>query len=237
VMRGRALLNLGRYAQAAAAVGAVPTSFTYQTISVLDGSGFNVFPQPFNWNPNNRNAIRYAVGDTEGTNGLPFVAAHDPRVGTMYRLQRLNNSADSLYDQTKYTQDTDPMVLASGIEARLIEAEAALNTNDPSWFATLNSLRATMISPAMDPIPVMPSTTAAQVDLLYRERAFWLYLTGRRLGDLRRLIRNYGRNPETVFPTGPYSSRGGNYGTATAIPFVQTTEGFYNPRITGCTTR
>jgi len=237
VMKGRALLGLGQYAQAAVAVAAVPTNFSYTTIPTLFGGGLNPFPQPYIWDPSDLYEIRLAVGDTEGTNGLPFVSAYDPRVPTVYRLTRYNNPADSLYDQTKYTQDTDPMVLASGIEARLIEAEAALNTNDPSWFATLNSLRATMISPAMDPIPVMPSTTAAQVDLLYRERAFWLYLTGRRLGDLRRLIRNYGRNPETVFPTGPYSSRGGNYGTATAIPFVQTTEGFYNPRITGCTTR
>jgi hypothetical protein len=117
----------------------------------------------------------------------------------------------------------------------LIEAEAALNAGDPSWFTTLNTLRATISMPA---IQTMPTTTKAQVDLLYRERAFWLYLTGRRLGDMRRLIRNYGRDPETVFPTGPYSSRGGNYGTATAIPFVQAVEQRANPRIlSGCTIR
>jgi len=130
------------------------------------------------------------------------------------------------------------MTLSSGIEARLIEAEAALNAGDPSWFTTLNTLRATMIVPAMAPIASMPVTTDAKVDLLYQERAFWLYLTGRRLGDLRRLMRNYGRGAETLFPTGPYSMRGGNYSTATAIPFVQSSEQRYNPNLTsGCTTR
>ena len=29
--------------------------------------------------------------------------------------------------------------------------------------------------------------------MLFRERAFWMYLTGHRLGDMRRLIRQYGR--------------------------------------------
>jgi len=42
------------------------------------------------------------------------------------------------------------------------------------------------------------------VNLLFRERAFWMYLTGQRLGDMRRLIRNYGRHAENVYPTGLY---------------------------------
>ena len=236
VVKGRALVDLGQYAQAAAIVSGVPTDFLSQSPPIAGAAPF--FQQASTWNPNNKNNIRLAVGDTEGTNGLPFVAAHDQRVPTVYKVLRYTNTKDSLYDQLKYLSIFDPMTLASGIEARLIEAEAALNAGDPSWFATLNTLRATMISPAMAPIPTMPVTTADQIDLLYRERAFWMYLTGRRLGDLRRLIRNYGRNPETVFPTGPYSSRGGNYGTATSIPFIQRVQARTNPKITaGCTTR
>jgi len=38
-----------------------------------------------------------------------------------------------------------------------------------------------------------PGTAEARVDLLFRERAFWFFLTGHRQGDLRRLIRQYGR--------------------------------------------
>lgn len=239
VVQGRALLDQGRYAAAAAAVASVPTSFAFATVTVSGyNAAFGLVQNIYYWNPTNLYAERLAVGDTEGTNGLPFVSAHDPRVPTVYRLTRYSNTADSLYDQLKYVNLTDSVIVASGLEARLIEAEAALNADDPSWFATLNTLRATMISPAMAAIPVMPTAKSDQVDLLYRERAFWLYLTGRRLGDLRRLIHNYGRSAETVFPSGPYAVRGGNYGTATAIPFVAATEGFYNARVAGgCTSR
>jgi hypothetical protein len=95
----------------------------------------------------------------------------------------------------------------------------------------LNDLRSSVALPDL----VLPATAAEQVDLLYRERAFWLYLTGRRLGDLRRLIRNYGRSAETVFPTGAYRF-GGTYGRATAIPFTVSIQRQYNAKITaGCT--
>lgn len=53
-----------------------------------------------------------------------------------------------------------------------------------------------------------PGTTSGRVDLLFRERAFWLYFTGHRQGDLRRLLRQYpGRTPAQVYPTGVYERR------------------------------
>src|SRR5205823_8763684 len=57
----------------------------------------------------------------------------------------------------------------------------------------------------------LQATTAAQVDQLFHERAYWMYLTSHRLGDLRRLIRQYGRPVNTVFPNGLYF-KGGTYG-------------------------
>ena len=69
----------------------------------------------------------------------------------------------------------------------------------------------------MDPL-TDPGDLDARVDLLFRERAFWLFLSGRRLGDLRRLIEHYGRDPESVFPTGTHHL-GEAYGTATSLPF------------------
>jgi len=227
VAKGRALLDLGHYAEAAAAVAQVPTDFVY----LPEWVNF-VYVQPYQWS-----GVRLAVGNHDGGTGLLFATANDPRAPAVFKAVRYGNAADSLYDQLKYADNSVPMVVAGGIEARLIEAEAALNVGDPRWFATLNSLRATAITPAMDPIPTMPTATADQVDLLYSERAFWLYLTGRRLGDLRRLIRNYGRAPETVFPTGTYPL-GGSYGSATAIPFVYDVQRRFNPHITsGCATR
>jgi len=231
VVKGRALLNLGQYAEAAAAVSNVPTTFVYEVDSTSSANFFNVNSGVFDWSVN-----PMAVGDREGGNGLPFVSAQDPRVPTVFVQTRFDTPADSLYDQLKYPTSRTPMVLASGIEARLIEAEAALNAGDPTWLTILNTLRSTAITPAMAPL-TDPGTTSARVDLLYGERAFWLYLTGRRLGDLRRLIRNYGRDPQTVFPTGNHPV-GGIYSTGTAIPFITAVYASYNAQLAGgCTSR
>jgi starch-binding outer membrane protein, SusD/RagB family len=54
-----------------------------------------------------------------------------------------------------------------------------------------------------------------RVDVMFRERAFWLFGTGTRLGDLRRLVRQYGRGSESVFPTGTYL-----LGTTPGIPYT-----------------
>jgi len=52
---------------------------------------------------------------------------------------------------------------------------------------------------------------------MFSERAFWLFGTGHRLGDLRRLVRHYGRAAESVFPTGAYF-KGGVYGSDVNLP-------------------
>ena len=69
-----------------------------------------------------------------------------------------------------------------------------------------------------------PTTQNDAVDQLYKERAYWMWLTGHRLGDLRRLVRIYKRDSEAVFPTGALTSPlDGSYGTSTTItvPFSE----------------
>ncbi len=46
------------------------------------------------------------------------------------------------------------------------------------------------------------------------------FATGHRMGDLRRMIRQYGPGAETVFPTGAFG-KGGNYGSDINIPVPQ----------------
>jgi len=228
VAKGRALLDQGKYAEAAAVVASVQTAWVYQTEFNLVGN----YMSAGNWSQGGYN---YAVGDSEGGNGLPFASANDPRISAQLAGTGAVDTMKPMYITVKYPDYNTPVTLASGVEARLIEAEAALHAGDPSWLTTLNTLRATAISPSL-PALSDPGTAPARVDLLYHERAFWLYLTGRRLGDLRRLIRNYGRDPETVFPTGAYPL-GDVYKGATAIPFILAGQPS-NPRITqGCTTR
>lgn len=225
VVKGRLFLDLGQYDSAAAAVAAVPDSYTY-TSNPINGIGTLYVCPSCNWN-----TAGMPMGDGEGRNGLHFVSEHDVvRAPSRYMRNRLSDSTIPEYVQQKYTSSNATIVLASGTEARLIQAEVALHNHAGSWLTTLNALRAPAgLAPLTD-----PGTDSARVDLLYHERAFWMYLTGRRLGDLRRLVRNYGRDPESVFPTGPYPL-GGTYGTATAIPFSFSNESRFNPKLkTGC---
>jgi len=217
VMRGRILLNLNRHADAATAVNGVATNFRY-TMRHSTTTADNAF-----WTFNN-NARRYSVGNSEGTNGLNFATANDPRVpvcvgGTPactaigVTQTRRDDLSQPLHIQMLWPTRDASIAIVTGIEARLIEAEAQLKASG-SALAALNAARATVTGLA----PLTEAATpAARVDQLFRERAFWLFGTGHRVGDMRRLIRQYNRAENTVFPTGAWH-KGGNYGTDVTVP-------------------
>ena len=79
-----------------------------------------------------------------------------------------------------------------------------------------------------------PGSLQGRINLLMEERGFWLYLTGHRLGDLRRLVRQYGRPQETVFPTGLYH-KGGEYGSD--VNFPVSSDERNNPNFESCLDR
>jgi hypothetical protein len=245
----RALLNNAKYAEAAAAVAGVPDNFVY-----FDDHSANT-----NREINSVWALqdngRWTVPEVEGINGLNWQSANDPRVPWIDAKVNGFDKANRLFKQVKWPGRDNDMPLATGAEARLIEAEAALSAGDiATWLAKLNGLRAQVralmtaytnpqtytannpnafvTNTTLDPL-VDPGTVAARVDLTFRERAFWLYLTGHRLGDLRRLIRQYGRGAETVFPTGTWH-KGGPYGTDVALldSFQETNNSLFDPA--GC---
>jgi hypothetical protein len=62
----------------------------------------------------------------------------------------------------------------------------------------------------------------ANRDVLFQERAFWLFLTGQRLGDMRRLVRDYGVPASQVYPVGERAGapfgRGGPFGNDVVLP-------------------
>jgi hypothetical protein len=134
-----------------------------------------------------------------------------------------------MYRFLKIGSRTASVVAASGIEARLIEAEAKLASGSSAeWLRSLNDLRASVgLGPLAD-----PGTPAKRVGLQFRERAFWLFSQGYRLGDLRRLIRQYGRAPESVFPTGRYHKDNLTIGTDIDIVIPDTERN--NPNFKGC---
>jgi hypothetical protein len=227
VGKGRALLNNGDFAGAAAAVAAVPTSFIH-FIEHSSNSGRQ--NNPIFALQGNR---RYSVSDREGVNGLPYRSAADPRLPFWRDPANGFDNAVPMYVTDRYPSFGADVVLADGIEARLIEAEAALRTNDvTTWLARLNDLRRNVRSlmtaryeaytskvPAPGTLADLadPGSASARIDLMFQERAFWLYLTGHRQGDLRRLIRQYSRTQAQVFPNGPHH-RGGVYGNQVTFP-------------------
>ncbi len=238
VSKGRTLVNAGQFAAAAAAVAGVPTSYKYTLYhSVATGRQQNGI-----YNGTFVSGSRYTIGTKEGTNGLDFLTTPaDPRVPwTPSTRTGFDGTSRNLPVEQKYPAQGSSVVLADGIEARLIEAEARLQgatqADRDATFALLNTLRATGLATAIAPLAASPATQDAAVDLLFKERAFWLWLTGHRLGDMRRLLRQYGRNQANVFPVGTLALRPSDtYGTDVnfIIPFPEKN----NPNFTGCINR
>lgn len=223
ITKGRLLISLGRYMEAANIVRDVPDDYRYEVR--LSGTQQNFARvSGTTWS--------YIIGNGKGGNGLEYTSSTDERIKTSYLGQSTYGWAR--YFPDRYTRDgRSPLLVASGIEARLIEAEAALNDNDVSgWLDIINHLRSTGLE---TPIPdtVDPGTPSARVDLMFYERAAWTFLTGRRLGDMRRLIRNYGRDLADVFPVGSYAGGAGAYGYVTSMPPTPDEYGF-NPNYGGC---
>ena len=199
VLRGRALLGKGQFAQAAAAVASVPTAYKYDLLySSSDArlqNSMKAYIYDFDYT---------SVSDHEGGNGLNYASAGDPRIPVTQDfgpVSRFDN-VTPMFQFTQYSSYGSPITNASGIEARMIEAEGAYQANNTATFlAKLNEARATMagLAPLTD-----PGTAAGRVDLLFRERAFWMFGTGHRLGDMRRLVRQYSRAADTVYPRGAY---------------------------------
>ena len=79
-----------------------------------------------------------------------------------------------------------------------------------------------------------PATQDAATTLFFREKAFWTFGRGQRLNDVRRLMRQYKRTEDQVFPTGSYF-KGGTYGHTIQLPVTNTERS--NPLFTGCIDR
>lgn len=255
IAKARALLGTDKVAAAGAMIStgtAIPTSYSYDhTFSTTNGTNA-LWGQP-------NSARRYMVGDSlEGNarnllvqNAIPFFSAKDPRVPATYTITvRSPTRSDTTKSQDGSTNsrttslwgETSPVAVLNGTDARLIEAEAKLRAGDaPGMLAILNALRAAPpkvgdVTPTAASLPplTLPATLDGQVNLLFREKAFWTFGRGQRLGDLRRLIRFYGRAADgsTTFPVGPHY-RGGVYGPDMNLP-VPKEEEKNNPNFTGC---
>src|SRR5262249_45833679 len=141
---------------------------------------------------------RYSAADTEGVNGFPFLSVADPR--TPIVLDAAGTGFDGstpLYDNLRYGNRAASITLATGVEARLIQGEAGLQAGDTAngggFYTALNDPRANAAdrsyfdattAPGTPAIGVLSNLTAADaataqgaVNLLFNERARWLWLT------------------------------------------------------------
>ena len=237
--QARALIfkNNSNLGAAATLVANIPASFHYTVFSSSNTARQNNGVFELQWLEG-----RWTQADKEGVNGLPFRSSNDPRTPFVDLGLGFDNQRE-LFATLKYPSRDASTVLADYTEAQLIIAEAALQSGNyatptTGTLAILNALRANVGLPALAPA----ATAAAQLTQLFTERAFWLYLTAHRLGDLRRLSRptasgGYGLNSETVFPTGTYRGRGGGvYGPDVNFP-IPIEEANANPNAPNCIDR
>ena len=264
IAKARALLGISRNnaPAAAALVAGIPTTFRYDVTASLTGGDNTLWNQPASSN-------RYTVSDSLQGNGrnilvanaIPFLSANDRRVPAHYKIS--SNGRDTVKSQDGNTYviqvdslwgQTSAVALTHGLDARLIEAEAALQAGNPAGMITiLNTLRGTPLQitapsptatgthpgwtvPAL-PALTDPGTVDGRINLLFREMAFWQYGRGHRLGNLRRLIRDYGRAADgsNTFPVGAHF-KGGVFGKDVNLP-VTTDEQVGNPNFTSCIDR
>ena len=260
----RALLgiSLSNAPAASALVAGIPTNYRYDVTASLTGGNNILWSQPASSN-------RYTVSDSiQGNsrsivvkNAIPFLSAKDRRVPSHYKIS--GNGKDTVKSQDGSTfviqvdslwGQTSAVAVTAGLDARLIEAEAALQAgNGPGMMTILNTLRASpQVLTAPSPtatgthpgwtVPVLPAlvdpvTQAGRVALLFREKAFWQFGRGHRLGDLRRMIRDYAYPPDGSgnFPVGVHF-KGGVFGADVNLP-VTTDEQVGNPNFTACLDR
>jgi hypothetical protein len=247
IVKGRALVDLGQFADAAAAVAAVPVDFRFSAYHSSTSTTNQV------WALNN-SARRYTMTNgPEGGVGIDFVGPNDPRLPRRLTTTPIFDSSVPLnvITQGMYGQ-FDSIPIATGIEARLIIAEADLQPGGTpgNWLTEINTLRTnTALYPAIGTgltgftrgpnltALADPGNDAARVSTHFRERAFWMFSTGHRLGDMRRLLRQYGSLGFTegnVYPNGAFI-KGGSYADAVQMPIPLQEGG--NPNFTGCIDR
>ncbi|MDB4875477.1 MAG: hypothetical protein JWM41_1923 [Gemmatimonadetes bacterium] len=251
ITKARVLVDKGQYATAAALVPAGTIASSYQYVFITQASS-NTDDLGI-WTLNNSIA-RYSVGDSvvnyggktfQTINAIPFASLNDPRVpivrGVDIKLPAEDAGQTPLFIQQVYKNRDDPIPMVSGIDARLIEAEAQLAaSNFTGMMATLNALRTAppkignFQAATMPAIATTPATKDAAVSLFFREKAFWQFGRGYRLSDLRRLIRQYGRTQDKVFPTGS-QYKGVPYGTDVNFPVPDAER--VNSQFNGCIDR
>ena len=241
----------------------------YYSQQLLDNQIWALNNSAGRWMPANNEGPLGLNPGTANDPRVPICIGNSTACRTFDPTQTRANSFDQSFGSGSFlvqliwpTRDAD-INIVTGTEARLIEAEVSLRSGDIVGFRDkLNFLRANFntfkqqsnpcsATVAISGCPAIPTggnllppltdpgNQTAREDLLFRERAFWLWGTGHRLADLRRLVRSvadggFGRTESAVFPSGVHY-KGGPYGDDKflVIPVAEQN----NPQYKGCIDR
>lgn len=212
VGRARALLDLGRVAEAGADAALVPESFdgVYASASNASARRQNrIFAQT------NSGAISVAP---EYRN-LTFGGVADPRVAVVDE-EHVATDGTPIFSQTKYTEFGSPTPIATWEEAQLILAEARLAAgNVQGAVDIINTLHERAGLPAFS-----SSDPAVVMSEIIEERKRELFLEGQRLADVARY------DLPLTPAAGTAYRKGGTYGSQTCLPLPDV-ERLNNPNL------
>lgn len=214
--KGRAYLGLGIFDSAAFAVQSVESAdafmMTYTQASDPNGVGatsgsydYALWGRRSQMFANPRTTAEYEMSNREGWNGLIWYSDDGTSSDLRVPVRGENVSGRLVVWPNKYTSGTATIPLARWVEAAMIQAEYYLNIGDSRWIDMINLARNSVSLPDTSD----PGVWETQVDLLFHERAYWFFLEGNRLADYRRLVRQYQRNPYSVYPIGAYTRNQG----------------------------
>jgi len=238
ITKARAQVSLGDFAGAAATVASVPTSYQYNwdySITTADNEWWIMGASVKRYNPGDSVDVAGPI-----LNSIPFTRLGDPRVSVTDTKSKAEDNTSNYFNVNNWGRD-DPIPPLSGIDARLIEAEAKLNANDIAGMMTiLNALRTSAQTLGVFKIAAMaalpaPADQTSATNLFFREKALWQFQRGYRMDDLRRLVRQYKRTQDKVFPTGNFTRNGtpsGVFGTQVRFPVPDAET--VNPNFHGC---
>jgi len=216
----RAQLDLGQIAAAATTAAQIPAGYSYQ---VFESN--NTQRQSNGVWQYNINFQGFSVADQKNTMGLPFATGGDPRVPATLSAQPGSNGGGPFYNTGKYAAASTPMTLGDATEAQLIVAEGDIAAGDyAAGKAIMDNLRSTV---GLAPLAAA-ATPKAQMQQLLTERAYWMWVTGHRLGDWRRVLR-------PPYNQAPFSFVAGDvypFGTSEFGPVISTSLEFPTPLYT-----
>lgn len=256
--RGRALLGAGDFAAAAQAVANVPQGFVYEFSEVWSGppgSTFSVFSRGSVTDTQGTNGLPYLSSHDPrtravriGTNlsGIPILfpekygdtLATTPVVVADWVEAQLIKAEAALQTGNASWLTTLNDLRTTGTYMSIDTVVDDINTSvsppdttfriDTAWMAGTGGVGG--LGLLHD-----PGSDTARVSLLFRERAAWTFMTGHRQGDMRRLIRQYKRSSNRVYPVGRYPGGAGAYGGDVNAPVPSTER--QNPYFKGCFNR